>query len=155
AAAQPRRMAILALIARAGQRGVTREKLLALLWPDADDERGPRTLAQALYQLRKDLGVDDAISGLKELRLDPALVSSDVAEFASALARGEDAAAVALYRGPFLDGFHLPNTEEFSRWVEQERAVIAAEYSRALESLARSARAAGDASAAIESWRKL
>ena len=47
AASQPRRLAILALLARAGARGVTREKLLSLIWPDADDERGPRTLAQA------------------------------------------------------------------------------------------------------------
>ena len=74
AAAQPRRMAILALLARAGQRGITREKVLALLWPDADDERGPRTLAQALYALRKDLGAEDTIAGAKEFRLDPSLV---------------------------------------------------------------------------------
>jgi DNA-binding SARP family transcriptional activator/TolB-like protein len=155
AAAQPRRMAILALLARAGQRGVTREKLLALLWPDADDERGPRTLAQALYALRKDLGVDDAIVGLKELRLDPATVSSDIADFSSAVSRGDDARAVALYGGPFLDGFHLPNAEEFSRWVEQERSAIATEHARAIESLARGAQTAGDVNRAVEWWRKL
>ena len=116
AAAQPRRMAILALLARAGERGVTREKILALLWPDADDERGPRTLAQALYALRKDLGAEEAIAGAKELRLDPAIVASDVSEFASAIARGDDERAVTLYHGPFLDGFHLTGSAEFGRW---------------------------------------
>ena len=155
AAAQPRRMAILALLARAGQRGITREKLLALLWPDADDERGPRTLAQALYALRKDLGAEDAISGSKELSFDPALVSSDVSEFASAVARGDDERAVSLYQGPFLDGFHLSGANEFSRWVETERTSLAQEHSRALESLARSARAAGDTRASLGWWRKL
>lgn len=155
AAAQPRRMAILALLARAGQRGVTREKLLSLLWPDADDERGPRTLAQALYALRKDLGAEDAITGLKELRLDPALVSTDVAEFASAVSRGDDERAVAQYRGPFLDGFHLPGADDFSRWVDVERAALGQEYSRTLESLARGARTAGDALTAVGWWRKL
>jgi DNA-binding SARP family transcriptional activator/TolB-like protein len=155
AAAQPRRMAILALLARAGQRGITREKLLALLWPDADDERGPRTLAQALYALRKDLGAEDAITGSKELRFDPALVTSDVTEFASAVARGDDERAVALYHGPFLDGFHLSGANEFSRWVETERTALAQEHSRALESLARGARATGDARAALGWWRKL
>src|SRR5215204_6028323 len=50
-ATQPRRMAILALLARAGDRGLTREKVLAQLWPDADDDRGPKALAQALYAL--------------------------------------------------------------------------------------------------------
>ena len=88
-AAQPRRLAILALLARAGERGVSRDKLLALLWPDADDERGPRTLAQAIYALRKNLGADDAIVGAKELRFDPSLVTSDVSEFTSAVARGD------------------------------------------------------------------
>jgi len=148
-------MAILALLARAGQRGITREKLLALLWPDADGERGPRTLAQALYALRKDLGAEDAISGSKELSFDPALVSSDVSEFASAVARGDDERAVNLYQGPFLDGFHLSNAHEFARWVETERTSLAQEHSRALESLARSARAAGDLRAALGWWRKL
>jgi DNA-binding SARP family transcriptional activator/TolB-like protein len=155
AAAQPRRMAILALLARAGERGISREKLLSLLWPDADDERGPRTLAQALYALRRDLGVEEAIVGSKDLRLDPALTSSDVSEFASALARGEDERAVNLYHGPFLDEFHLAGADEFSRWAERERAAIAAEHSRALESLARVARADGDARMSVAWWRKL
>jgi len=155
AAAQPRRMAILALLARAGQRGITREKVLSLLWPDADDERGPRTLAQALYALRKDLGAEDAITGSKELRFDPAIVATDVAEFASAMSRGDDERAVSIYHGPFLDGFHLSGAEEFSRWVDAERASLGLEYSRALESLARGARTAGDARASVAWWRKL
>ena len=62
-AIQPRRLAILALLARAGDRGVSRERILSLLWPDADDDRGPRALAQALYALRKDLGIEDLIPG--------------------------------------------------------------------------------------------
>jgi len=44
-AIQPRRLAVLALISRAGERGITREKLCAILWPDADDEAGRRRLA--------------------------------------------------------------------------------------------------------------
>ena len=155
AAAQPRRMAILALLARAGQRGFAREKLLALLWPDAEDDRGSKALAQAIYALRKDLGADDAITGVTELRLDPSLVSSDVAEFAAAVSRGDDDRAVELYKGPFLDGFHLPNANDFTRWVEAERIVLAADHSRSLESLARRHRAAGDARAAVTAWRKL
>src|SRR4051812_47116904 len=101
-AAQPRRLAILALLARAGERGVSRDKILALLWPDADDERGPRTLAQAIYALRKNLGAEDAITGAKELRFDAALVTSDVSDFAAAVSRGDDERAVATYAGPFL-----------------------------------------------------
>ena len=155
AVAQPRRMAILALVARAGDRGVSRDRLLALLWPDADDERGPGALAQALYALRRDLGAPDAIVGAKDLRFDPALVTADCVEFAAAIARGDDARAVALYQGPFLDGFHLPGADAFSRWVEQERNALAHDYARALEALARAARTRGDATESVAWWRKL
>lgn len=155
AAAQPRRMAILALLARAGERGVAREKVLSLLWPDADTERGPRTLAQALYALRKDLGAEEAITGAKELRLDPALVTSDAMEFASAISRGDDRRAAELYGGPFLDGFHISGADEFERWIERERAVLAQDHVRALESLARRALAAGNASESVGWWRQL
>jgi DNA-binding SARP family transcriptional activator/TolB-like protein len=155
AVSQPRRIAILALLARAGERGMSRERILALLWPDADDERGPRALTQALYALRKDLGAEEAIVGAKELRFDPALVNSDVAEFTSAVARGDDLRAVALYQGPFLDGFHLPAADAFARWVDQERATLAQEQVRTLESLARNAFARGNAAESVTWWRKL
>ena len=148
-------MAMLALLARAGGRGVNRERFIALLWPDADGERAPRTLAQALYALRKDLGAEDAIVGNRELSFDPALVSSDVAEFSAAIARGDDTRAVALYRGPFLDGFHVPGAAEFARWVEEERRAIAQQYARALESLARAARVRGELAESVSWWRKL
>jgi DNA-binding SARP family transcriptional activator/TolB-like protein len=134
---------------------MSREKILALLWPDADDERGPRALTQALYALRKDLGADEAITGAKELRFDPALIHSDVAEFSAAVARGDDTRAAAIYHGPFLDGFHLPGEDGFARWVEQERASLAQEHARILESLARSALARGNAADSAAWWRKL
>ncbi|HKH91466.1 MAG TPA: hypothetical protein VKA54_06670, partial [Gemmatimonadaceae bacterium] len=58
AVAQPRRMAVLAVLARAGDRGMARERLVALLWPDADEDRARNNLAQALYALRRDMGDD-------------------------------------------------------------------------------------------------
>jgi DNA-binding SARP family transcriptional activator len=154
-ATQPRRLAILALLARAGDRGVSRERILSLLWPDADDERGPRALAQALYALRKELSAEDIIVGAKELRLDPALASSDASEFSAAVSRGDDARAVALYQGPFLDGFHLPGADEFSRWVERERMTLAHDHLRSLEALARASLAQGNAPEAVSWWRRI
>src|SRR6185436_11434458 len=101
AAAQPRRLALLALLARAGDRGVTREKVTALIWPDADDEKSRRAITQGIYALRQELGSDDAILGVRELRLNLELVTSDIYDFSAALrgARAED--AVRLYAGPF------------------------------------------------------
>jgi DNA-binding SARP family transcriptional activator/Flp pilus assembly protein TadD len=148
-------MAILALLARAGERGLSRDKLLAMLWPDAEGDRGSRTLAQALYALRKELAAEDAITGARDLRFDPALVATDVGEFTSALSRGDYARAAELYDGPFLDGFHLAGVDEFNRWVERERAALVQDYTRVLESLARKAGTSGDAGTSVTWWRKL
>jgi Tol biopolymer transport system component/DNA-binding SARP family transcriptional activator len=155
AAAQPRRLAILALLAAAGERGVTRDKLVAYFWPDADEERARRGLTQAVYALRRDLGSDEAIVGIKDLRLNPEIVSSDRREFDAALAGGHLERAAELYAGPFLDGFHLPAVPEFERWVDDERMRLAHQYADALEKLAHAAAARGDDRAAAGWWRRL
>jgi DNA-binding SARP family transcriptional activator/TolB-like protein len=155
AAAQPRRLALLALLARAGERGVTREKVTALVWPDSDDERSRRAITQGIYALRQELGSDDTILGVKELRLNTELVASDVAEFSAACRTGRPEDAVRVYAGPFLDGFHLPGNDEFDRWIDAERSVLTQEHSEALERLATAADARGDHGAAMGWWRRL
>jgi len=155
AAAQPRRLAILALLAVAGDRGVTRDRLLAYLWADADEERARRGLTQALYALRRDLGSEEAILGLKDLRLNPEIVSSDVQEFEQALRAGPLERAADLYVGPFLDGFQLSAAPEFMRWADGERSRLGHLYAEALERLARSATERGEHRAAAGWWRKL
>ena len=149
-----RRLALLLAVVTAGSRGVSREKLLALLWPELDDERGRAALSQALYALRKDLGSEDAISGTADLRADPAQVTSDRAAFLAAIDRGDDAEAVMLYRGPYLDGFYVREAPEFEAAVETERQGLTARYAAALERLAEREGAAGDHGAAVRLWRQ-
>jgi Tol biopolymer transport system component/DNA-binding SARP family transcriptional activator len=155
AAAQPRRLALLAMLACAGDRGLTREKLLAFFWPDADEERGRRGLSQAVYALRQDLGNEEVILGSKDLRLNADVLRSDVADFAAAASGGQWEKAAGLYAGPFLDGFHLPSAPEFERWAEEQRSAYAREYTEALERLARAATGRVDHLAAVGWWRKL
>ena len=62
-ATQRRRLALLALVAGHGNRGVTRDKLLGYLWPDGDPERARAALAQALYAIRKDVGGEFLVAG--------------------------------------------------------------------------------------------
>ncbi len=155
AAAQPRRLALLAMLACAGDRGLTREKLLAFFWPDADEERGRRGLSQAVYALRQDLGNEEVIVGSKDLRLNAEILRSDVSEFAAAGGGGQWERAAALYAGPFLDGFHLPSAPEFERWAEEQRAGFAREYTEALERLALATASRGEHLAAVGWWRKL
>lgn len=155
AAQQPRRLAILALLARAGSRGVSRDHVLAMLWPDADEDRARRTLNQALYALRRDLGSEDAIGGTRDLRIDPLLVDSDVRQFDEARAAGRLEVAAELWRGPFLHGFNLPGVPEFERWMEQERATLTHDYAEVLETLAARATERRDHPGAIAWYRRL
>ncbi|MBW3552540.1 MAG: tetratricopeptide repeat protein [Gemmatimonadetes bacterium] len=153
-ASQRRRLTLLALLARAGDRGVPREKLLAYFWPDGSTEDARHALDQLVYATRRDLGRDAIESEGGQLRLNPAAVGSDCAEFEARLERGEWEGAVALYAGPFLDGVHFSNAAELERWVEEERGELAARFSAALERLAREAGERGDTGAAVRWWRR-
>jgi DNA-binding SARP family transcriptional activator len=149
-----RRLALLLAVVGAGSRGISRDKLLGLLWPELDEERGRAALSQALYALRKDLGSEDAISGTADLRADPAQLSSDRGEFLHAIEGGEDAEGVHLYRGPYLDGFYVREAPEFDQLVEQERQQLRARYTAALERLAEGEAKRGDHAAAVRLWRQ-
>jgi len=155
AAAQPRRLSLLALLARAGERGITRDKALGYLWPDAEEDRGRRTLANALSALRRDLGNDEVFLGGNDLRLNRDIVTCDVAEFEQAISAGELANAASLYEGPFLDGFRVAGAPEFERWADAERFAIAHAYSAVVERIAREAESKQDYGQAVTWWRKL
>lgn len=150
-----RNLALLALLARAGNPGLTREKLAAYLWPESNAARARHSLDQALYTVRRALDADPFISGASTLALDPAAVSSDVSEFSRALEAGELREAIEQYRGAFLDGFHLSDALEFERWVDAERAELHRLYTESLETLAREASDVGDEEAAVGYWRRL
>ena len=156
AANQPRRLAILALLARAGDRGIQRDKILEILWTDVEPDQARRTFAKALHALRRDLCVDDAIvGGAADLRLNPDVFSSDVAEFDTAIAEGNLQRAVTLYTGPFLDAFRLHAASEFERWADTERNALARDYELALEKLGSAESKRGDHPSAVRWLRKL
>lgn len=154
-AAQRHRLALLALLACAPGWTLSRDKLLALLWPESDRERGRNLLNVAVYELRKTLGEDALISGADDLRLGHAVVGADVIDFERALDRGDHEAAVELYPGPLLDGFHLADGGELERWLDAERARLAARYAAALEALAGAAEALSEFTTAGRWWRRL
>src|SRR6476469_7254487 len=135
AAQQRKTLALLALLAAAGHRGLSRDKLIATLWPDTDAEHGSGLLRQACYALRRDLHARELFLGSIQLTLNPDIISSDVEEFTSALGRNDPARAVSCYTAPFLDGFYLDGGGEFETWAESERASLAKQCLRALEEL--------------------
>src|SRR5438270_130271 len=137
-ATQRRRLALLAILAVGDERPTSKDRLLALLWPDADREHGRHLLSDSLYVLRDALG-DELFRRIGDLvALDPARATSDVRQFRRALSSGDFLAAAEIHgaRGIFLDGVHLVDSAEFEGWVDAERARLATEYEHALDSLA-------------------
>jgi TolB-like protein/DNA-binding SARP family transcriptional activator len=155
AAQQRKTLALLALLAAAGQRGLSRDKLIASLWPETDAEHGRGLLKQACYALRRDLHAPELFLGSIQLRLNPAVISSDAESFARALEENDPARAVSCYTAPFLDGFYLNGGGEFEDWAETERARLASQCRAALEVLSAEATQRGEHRVAAEWWRRL
>lgn len=153
-AAQGRQLALLAMLALARGRALPRDKLVAVLWPEASTDRARPLLSDAVYVLRNALGSDALPSVGDTLALDPERVSSDVARFENALDAGLLDEAVGLYHGPLLDGFHVAGSVEFGTWLDGERRRLEQRYGGALEALAEAAGARGDTAVAVAWWRR-
>jgi DNA-binding SARP family transcriptional activator len=148
AANQRKRLVFLALLAAAGPRGIARERMLLLLWPESTTDRARGALYQLLYVMRQAFG-EESVVGTDELRLDAGIVASDVSDFNEALARSDLAAAVDLYAGLFLDAVHVPSAPELERWIGQKREELARSYQSALARLVTEAMERRDDAAAI------
>ena len=152
---QRRRLAFLAILGASPRATVTRDRLVALLWPELDAEGARHRLSDSLYVARRALGDEAIVTEGDDLRLDEAHVDVDVRAFERALDAGETALAMAQYGGPLLDGFHLGGEGEFDRWMEQERGRIAGRYAQSLRTIASAADRRGDHVAAAEYLQRL
>jgi DNA-binding SARP family transcriptional activator len=154
-AVQRRGLAVLVLLAASGELGVSRDKLLAFLWPESDSLHARNALRQTLHSLRRELHSPNILVGNEILRLDPHRVVSDLEVFEHAFRAGEMRRAVEVYSGPFLDGFHVSNAPEFERWVEERRAEYRGRVALALESLAAEETRIGRSDLAVPWLRRL
>jgi DNA-binding SARP family transcriptional activator len=153
-ATQRRTLGLLSILAVAGEAGISRDKLVGILWPDVDARRARHSLTQALYAARKSLDCADLFEVAEDVRLNPSRMRSDVGEFEAALQSGDDAGAVALYRGPFLDGVFFSSLE-FERWLAGQRSRLENQVVAALERLVERAELAADLRTAARRLRRL
>jgi predicted ATPase/DNA-binding SARP family transcriptional activator len=120
--------ALLAYLATSADRPHRREALAGLLWSDYPEPSARATLRNALANLRR--AIDDPHAEPPHLEITRQSLQFnrgsdhwlDVAAFTAALeadtaTRKELTDAVALYRGPFLDGFSLPDSAPFEEWL--------------------------------------
>ncbi|MFN0179890.1 MAG: BTAD domain-containing putative transcriptional regulator [Gemmatimonadales bacterium] len=150
---RPRRLALLAVVAAAGFRGVRRERILAILWPGSDVDKGRHSLSQTLYGLQREIGAEVIVATGNDLRLDPEQLTSDVQTFLEAIAGQRPEAAAKLYAGPFLDGFYLGEAAEFEQWAEETGARLRRDALTAMETAARAAEGVGSPDDALR-WRR-
>jgi predicted ATPase/DNA-binding SARP family transcriptional activator len=157
----------------------TRESLLGLLWPEHSTAAAQNSLRVTWSQLQKyvEKAQEDAqpylISTRLDLQFNPLsryeldvtlfrnLVEAcrthahpgqpqDCAECAARLAR-----AVKLVRGPFLDGFSLPDCPAFGEWLFFQRERLQLQITTALEQLAAFHERAGNGAEAETCVRRL
>ena len=153
-ALQRKRLALLALLAATGRKW-SRDKLIAVLWPESTEERARHQLASSVYDIRNAFGETALLSSGDELWVNPNAFPTDIAEFDSAFARGDYIRAADLYSGAFLDGFFLADTPEFDQWVERERSRLSLRFAEALEHIAEQYERDRDTSRAANAWRRL
>ncbi len=148
-------LALLAVIGAGEERGVSRDQVLGVLWPELDQGRGSHNLSQVLYSLRRLVGEELAVAAGQVLRLDGSKVSTDLALLQVAVRDRNWADVSRLYRGPFLAGFYLEDAPEFERWSEGVRGGLARDAEHAIEQYAEQCDRSGDAGEGRATWRRL
>lgn len=154
-----RRKAIALLAYLAVERGdQPREHLAALLWPEYNRESALAYLRRELYEITNQLGKDWVRANRRQagLAFSPQL-TVDVHRFDAAVTESRTApdarpllqAALETFRGEFLAGFYLADTEPFEDWQRQQAETYRRAYADALERLAALHEQAGDWPAAL------
>jgi predicted ATPase/DNA-binding SARP family transcriptional activator len=138
-------------------RPVPRTQLCYLFWPDVADATARRNLTRLLVLLRRSLPQPTWLLAEDEIvALDPEQVWCDTAAFLRLTATADPsvrplalAQAVDLSRGPFADGFALPDCPEFEAWMDGERHTWERRTLDTLAALIETHTAAHDYAAAI------
>jgi DNA-binding SARP family transcriptional activator len=152
---QRHRIALLTLIVAAWPSPLSRDRAMALLWPERDLASARRLLNLAVHVLRATLGEGAIVSTGDGLVLGASRVSCDLHALGVAIAAGEHDRVARLYTGPLLDGFHLAGAREFTWWLEERRSEIGHAYVKALLAIAEQQRRSGDLFNRVATCRRL
>jgi DNA-binding SARP family transcriptional activator len=135
---QPKRLGLLAYLAIASpHRFHRRDSLLALFWPDLDQEHARAALRRSLYFLRAELGAEVVTGrGDDEVGVPETALWCDATALDRALEAGDADQALGLYRGPLLEGLYVAGASaEYQDWLDRERARLKDRAAAAARSL--------------------
>lgn len=143
--------------------GVSRDRVIEVLWPEFNPSLGPKRFAQQLFKLRKALRTDARpeakfVSTTADIyRIDPDLFDVDVWTFDRLVteSRGTGAKSArelfetiaSLYRGDLLQGLYYP-------WDEDIRAGLRERFVDAMAKLANLQTESADVESALNSLQK-
>jgi len=135
-----------------GDKGVPRDELASLFWPEAEARRARHNLSQLLYSLRRTAWAHDVEADGRRLRWQP---GCDVQAFRRAVGDGDWERAAALYGGELLQGMDVPASGAFESWLSTEREELASSWREAALGHAAALRRDGRCSEAIPLLRRL
>jgi TolB-like protein/Tfp pilus assembly protein PilF len=153
--AQRHRIALLTMIVAAWPQPLSRDRAMALLWPERDLANARRLLNLAVHVLRAALGEGAIASAGDGLLLNPSLVSCDLHAMRAAIAADTPDRIARLYSGALLDGFHLDDSSEFMYWLDERRSELSHAYVGALLTIAERQKRSGDVHDRVGTCRKL
>ncbi|MCH8051007.1 MAG: tetratricopeptide repeat protein [Chloroflexi bacterium] len=131
------------------RRGLRKEEIVAVLWPDMPEEKTTSAFHSSMYRLRKALYTDIISKESGRYQLDPSGdFAFDVEQFQAALAAADDPQAAdealkqmeraeSLYKGQFAPEF-------YSEWAETLRWQLEEQYMSLLGSLSTAYNEAGE-----------
>jgi hypothetical protein len=119
---QPKRLALFLYLLLSDRRFHRRDSLLALFWPDHDDEHARAAQRRSLHFLSAHLGPRAIETRGDEVGVSADAAWCDAAAFGEALRAGRHEDALALYRGDLLEGLHIASAPDVGRWLDDARA---------------------------------
>ena len=153
--AQRHRIALLSLIVAAWPQPLSRDRAMAMLWPDRDLPKARRLLNLAVHVLRSALGEGSIVSTGAGLLLNPATLTCDLHELRAAVAANDAERIVRCYTGALLEGFHLGDSAEFGFWLDERRNELDHAYTGALRMVAEGQERSGDVHGRVRTCRRL
>ena len=149
--------ALLYYLAAHGQ-PVSRDALLLLLWSEVPESTARRNLTRLLSYLRSALPLPEILHTTRAgILLNQDLSAVDAVDFVRLSTEDNHLAwetAVDLVRGPFLDGFALPGSSEYDRWLSLMQQQFEQQHLGLLSKLVAAKTAVSDYAAAIRFARQ-
>ena len=121
----PYQRAALGLICGHGPGGVSRSRLVWLLWEDQDSQRARHRLSQLLYGITRRVGSHELfILQRDQVTRNAETMGCDLEEFESLLQDGRVKEAAALLERGFLSRLVSPTTKEYDDWKSARQLAL-------------------------------